>query len=242
HDAYGCHLDLAHCSPRGWLDKDVTIAEIAKYAGFCAQEFGADVDLWATENEPFLAVAVAGYFFGFGQRSVPPRANLDGDSTRAVTLALIEAHARMYDAVKAVQPNAKVGIVYNMQASAPKLANRKLDVQGAANVDYLMNDLFLDAVIKGDVDVNFDGTKMHRDDLANRMDFLGINYYARAVVDGLDSSIFPQFSPLMTFNPLTLEIDYAYPRGIYEVIMAAEKKYNHLPIYITETGATDPND
>jgi len=224
------------------VDSARTVKEIAKFAEFCAQEFGGEVDMWATENEPFLAVAVAGYFFGFGQRSVPPRANLDGDSTRAVTLALIEAHARMYDAVKAVHPSAKVGIVYNMQAAAPKLANRKLDVQGAANVDYLMNSLFLDAVIKGDVDMNFDGTKTHRDDLANRMDFLGINYYARAVVDGIDTSLFPQFSPLMTFNPLTLDIDYSYPKGIYEMIMSADKKYGHLPIYITETGVQDPND
>ena len=250
HDAYGCHLNLATCSPRGWIDKDVTVAEIAKYAGFCAREFGGEVDLWATENEPFLAVAVAGYFFGFGQRSVPPRINLDGDSTRLATLGLIEAHARMYDAVKANDTvdadgdgkPAQVGIVYNMQASVPKLANRKLDVQGSNNVLYLMDELFLDGVIKGDVDMNFDGTKTHRDDLANRMDFLGINYYARAVVDGLDSSIFPQFSPLLTFNPLTLDIDYAYPKGIYEVIMLAEQRYGHLPIYITETGAQDPTD
>src|SRR5262249_55631296 len=62
HDPYGCHLNLATCSPRGWMDSDRTIAEIAKYAGFCAREFGGEVDLWATENEPFLAVAVAGYF------------------------------------------------------------------------------------------------------------------------------------------------------------------------------------
>src|SRR5262249_35045608 len=101
HDAYGCHVDLAHCAPRGWLDHDTTVREIAKYAGFVAREFGGEVDLWATENEPFTAVAVAGYFSGFGQRSVPPGVGFDAQSTLAATLALIDAHARMYDAVKA---------------------------------------------------------------------------------------------------------------------------------------------
>jgi hypothetical protein len=32
HDALGCHLDLQHCSPRGWLDRETMVREIAKYA------------------------------------------------------------------------------------------------------------------------------------------------------------------------------------------------------------------
>ena len=43
HDAYGCHVDIANCSPRGWLDHDVILHEIAKYAGFVAKEFGGEV-------------------------------------------------------------------------------------------------------------------------------------------------------------------------------------------------------
>jgi beta-glucosidase/6-phospho-beta-glucosidase/beta-galactosidase len=248
HDAYGCHVDLAHCSPRGWLDGERTIGEIAKYAGFCAHEFGAEVDLWATENEPFLAVAVAGYFNGFGQRTVPPAVNLDAASTRAATLALIEAHARMVDAVRAADSvdadgdgrPARVGIVYNLQAVTPRVAGSDRDEQGAAHVRYLMNELFLNAVALGDLDENLDGNKVHRDDLAGRLDFLGVNYYSRVTVDGLDTSIFPQLSPLLTFNPLTLEIDPAYPRGLYEVLL--EVKQYGVPILVTETGVADPDD
>jgi len=53
HDGNACHQSLSTCTARGWLDKDRTVREIAKYAGFVAREFGAEVDLWATENEPF---------------------------------------------------------------------------------------------------------------------------------------------------------------------------------------------
>ena len=50
HDAYGCHVDLAGCSPRGWLDHDRIIAEMAKYAGFVGKEFGGEIDRYATLN------------------------------------------------------------------------------------------------------------------------------------------------------------------------------------------------
>ena len=248
HDPYGCHLNLATCSPRGWMDSDRTIAEIAKYAGFCAREFGGEVDLWATENEPFLAVAVAGYFADLGNRSVPPRVSLNGDAVRTVTRAMIEAHARMYDAVKANDTvdadgdgkPARVGIVYNLQAAAPSRPDSALDQQAARNVRYLMNEFYLNAVIKGDLDTMLDGTTVHRDDLAGRMDFLGINYYARVVVQGLKDSLFPSFTPLLTFNPLTVQTDYDYPRGIYEVLTFA-KSYG-VPLFITETGHEDAED
>jgi beta-glucosidase/6-phospho-beta-glucosidase/beta-galactosidase len=71
HDAIGCHLDLNACSPRGWLDRDRTIREIAKYAAFLGEEFGGEVDLWATQNEP-LAVAFPGYMSPGADRVNPP--------------------------------------------------------------------------------------------------------------------------------------------------------------------------
>ena len=83
HDAAGCHQDLAHCSPRGWLDREVTVREAAKYAGFAAREFGGEVDLWATLNEPFTAVILAGYLLPSADRTNPPGVTLkwdEGDS------------------------------------------------------------------------------------------------------------------------------------------------------------------
>ncbi|MBI4700805.1 MAG: glycoside hydrolase family 1 protein, partial [Deltaproteobacteria bacterium] len=75
HDGVGCHADLDGCQPRGWLDRERTVAEIAKYAGFCAAEFGGDVDRWATLNEPF-AIVLPGYIFPTADRSNPPAVSL----------------------------------------------------------------------------------------------------------------------------------------------------------------------
>jgi len=247
HDAYGCHVDIDHCSNRGWLDHDRMLREMAKYAGFVGQEFGGDVDLYATLNEPLTAVVLAGFLFQTPQRTNPPGVSLKNDYARAAMTTMIEAHARVYDAVHAADTQdadgdgvaAQVGIVYNLQAVGADSTD-PLDQTAATNLQYLEDQAFLDGVGKGDLDANLDGNPVHRDDLANRLDFLGINYYARTVVQGTPSSFLPKLSPLVTFDPLTLVYDYAYPKGIYEVIKFGQR-YG-VPMYITETGVADPND
>jgi len=248
HDAYGCHVNFAGCKARGWLDHDRILRESAKYAGFLGREFGAEVDDWATENEPFTAVIIAGYLFQTEQRTHPPAVVLEMEAARSVLVAEIEGHARMYDALKAADTidadgdgtAARVGTVYNVQAVAPTDPTSELDVQGAKNFDYLINRVFLNATVKGDLDANLDGHPIHRADLAGRMDFLGINYYARNIVPGSTKSFLPQLSPLMTFNVLTMEYDWNYPRGLYEVL-ASVKDYG-VPLMVTETGVEDSAD
>jgi beta-glucosidase/6-phospho-beta-glucosidase/beta-galactosidase len=248
HDAYGCHVALDKCTARGWLDHDKIIHEIAKYAGFVAKEFGGEVDLWATLNEPFTAVSVASYLMPSQTRSNPPGVSLRIPETRASVLTMMEAHARMYDAVKANDtvaasgngPAARVGCVYNMEAVTPNDPSESADVEAAKNLSYLLNEVFLNATINGDVDTAFDGKTIHRDDMAGRMDFLGVNYYARLVAQaGLN--LLPELSPLLTVSISSLtNQDYDYPKGIYEVITLARKW--KVPMFITETGFEDAND
>jgi len=249
HDASGCHFDLDKCTNRGWLDHDKILHEIAKYAGFVGKEFGGEVDLWATLNEPVTAVALAGYLIPSASRSNPPGVMLRIPETKAAINAMEEAHARMYDAVKASDtvsasgsgPAARVGTVYNMESVTPSDPNEPVDVEGAKNLSYLLNEVFLNATINGDVDANLDGTTTHRADMAGRMDFLGINYYARLVASGA-ASPFPTLSPLLKVSIGSLtNPDYDYPKGIYDCITLATKNWK-LPIYITETGYEDGMD
>ncbi|RMF18094.1 MAG: glycoside hydrolase family 1 protein, partial [Candidatus Dadabacteria bacterium] len=66
HDGAGCYKfvkdggDAFDCPRNGWLDRETILSEIAKYSAFAAAEFGGEVDLWATMNEPY-AVILAGY-------------------------------------------------------------------------------------------------------------------------------------------------------------------------------------
>ncbi len=249
HDGVGCHQDFRHCSPRGWVDKDTTVREIAKYAGFVAHEFGGEVDLWTTLNEP-MAVMMAGYVLPSPQRSNPPALFLHFKEFKIVMAAMIEAHARMVDAIRANDTvdadgdgvAAQVGVVYAMSPAAPKDPASKLDREAAANLFYLWNMVFLNATALGQFDANIDGHPVYRADLAGRMDFIGLNYYTRIVVSGLPFSIDPWFSPLLTFNPLTMNFNDVYPRGIYEMTSLIKERFG-LPVYITENNArSDPQD
>ncbi len=242
HDGVDCHNHLATCTRRGWLDRDRIVKEIAKYAGFCAKEFGAEVDLWATQNEPF-AVALPGYLLPSSERLNPPAVGFKFDEAKAVLIAMIEAHARMYDAVKANDTvdadkdgkSAVVGLVYSTSPVKGKTDSR-LDQRAATNVFYLYNTVFLDGVAKGDLDEDLDGTSVHRSDLAGRMDFLGINYYGRTTVSGTGAPSLPTLSPLTTFDPTNIAIFEDYPKGIYEIAKHIKDRYG-LPSYVTETGA-----
>jgi beta-galactosidase len=245
HDAHGCHLDLDHCSNRGWVDGDRIIPEISKYARFVATEFGADIDLYATLNEPLTAVVLVGYLFQTEARTNPPAVFFRTQEAKAAYRNMIVAHARMYDAVKSADTvdadgdgvAARIGIVYNLQSVAPEWPGDAQDERGAANMSYIMNQMFLDGVAKGDFDAEMDGHPVHRDDLAGRMDFLGVNYYARTIASGTPSSLFPEVSPLLTFNLISLTYDYDYPKGIYDVLMFA-RQYG-VPMIVTETGVSE---
>jgi beta-galactosidase len=208
HDAKGCHVNYATCTLKGWVDKARTVREAAKYAEFCAREFGAEVDWWATVNEP-LQNMVFGYLQPQAARSHPPAVLLQQKDAKAVFHALIDAHARMYDAVKQYDTvdadgdgaASYVGVVYPLVPIEPA---GPLDTQAATNLDYLWNRAYLNAVTLGHFDENLDGTTVLREDLVNRMDYVGVNWYGGLRVTGWPGSFLPDLSPLFTVNPLTM--------------------------------------
>ncbi len=242
HQPVACHEDLDACEHRGWLDRERIVREIAKYAGFVAREFGGEVDHWVTLNEP-MAVLLPGYLRPSGQRSNPPAVRGQFDATKTSLRAMIEAHARMYDAIEEGDTDdadddgrsAFTGLVYNLSPVRPADPDSELDQTAADNVFYLFNRVFLDAVIRGDLDADLDGEPSSRSDLEGRTDWIGINYYAETVVEGIDGSLLPSYSPLLTFNPLELQLEYDRPEGLYEIATFVDETYD-LPIIVTENG------
>lgn len=246
HDAAGCHVDFDNCSPRGWVDKDRSVREAAKYAGFCAQEFGGEVDTWATLNEP-LQNMVFGYLLPNEGRAHPPAVFLKQEAAKTVFQALIEAHARMYDAVKEGDTedadgdgvNSFVGVVYPLVPIEP--ADPVKDKEAARNVDYLWNHAFLNAVVSGNYDPLMDGKSIKREDLAGRMDYVGVNYYGGLHVEGTAKSTLPTLSPLFNVNPTALTETPNKPEKLAEFLRFINDDLG-MPVIITENGATDPDD
>lgn len=244
HNGKECNADLDACPNKGWADKNRILPAIALYSGYCAEEFGGEVDLWGTINEPF-AVVVAGYLLPTKDRTNPPGQAFKVDVAIQVAFNMMEAHAKMYDAVHEHDKidadddgiAARVGIVSNLAAVKPFDPSSEKDKIAAQHAQYVYNQAFLDATIKGDLDRNLDGTaEEHREDMKGRMDFIGINYYTKlpvksAIPIGGDSYKYLDFLP-------DSNLFANYPDGIYEVVKWASQ-YN-LPMIITENGTGDP--
>jgi beta-glucosidase/6-phospho-beta-glucosidase/beta-galactosidase len=235
HDAKACHDDLPTCAADGWVTKDRIVPLIALYAGWCAKEYGGQVDTWFTLNEPF-ATTVSGYLLPTADRSAPPGLFLNIDAAQQVMLNQIEGHAAMVDAVRANDAAdadgdgvaEQVGIVMNMVAIAPQGDDDALAVQHA---DYLYHALYLDAVTTGAWDDDLDGVPDRtRDDLAGRLDLLGINYYNKLTVN-LTAAPFSQL-PVFDFQ-FTYDNE-PYTDGLREVVERGRDW--GVPIWVTENG------
>jgi beta-glucosidase/6-phospho-beta-glucosidase/beta-galactosidase len=248
HDGAACHKDLARCERKGWADPAVIVPEIAKYAGFVAREFGAEVDHWMTLNEPFSAVVLPGYMLPNPSRSNPPGVRLRIKTAKIATRAMIEAHARMYDAVHAADAAdadfdgvaAEVGLVSVFFSVLPA-RDRPVDRAAADGLRHLMNEMFMDAVVHGALDENWDGKIVQRSDLKGRLDFVGLNYYVGLRVAGSRLAPFRWLSPFLRVGLTSHQIDDDYAPGISQVLGEAAERYR-LPIYVTETGVDQARD
>jgi beta-glucosidase/6-phospho-beta-glucosidase/beta-galactosidase len=260
HDGNACNVNLDDCIASGhggWADPDRgrIVNELTKYAQFLAEEYGGEVDRWATLNEPFSAVVVAGYLISSPSRSNPP--GLSGpfmrvDGAKTAATAMIEAHAHMYDVIKAFDKqdadgdgkNAEVGIVYPYSDIRPKDPSKPEDVKSAADAKYFFEDMFMDGVVLGRIDEQWDqapGAAPVRSDIAGRIDFIGVNYYF-----GFNAAPTPlagplQFiSPHFNFDPIN-GFDGNDPTGIEDTLVKLYAKYK-LPLYVTETGSVQDDE
>ena len=242
HDGKSCHADLDTCEDRGWMDRDRITTAIGLYAGFCGSEFGDDIDWWATENEP-LAIVLAGYLLPSPDRTNPPGVN-DADAAFQVFWNLIYGHAAMYDAVHAADvvdadgdgTPAMVGLVTNLVAIQGEDADE--DATAVEHANYVYNEAFLNGAVNGAVDADLDGVAELTDPvLADRMDWIGINYYTRITVATLASTLYDGYAWMDFFPTVFWE---EYPDGMYEVVAGASQ-YGR-PMMITENGTTPTDD
>jgi beta-galactosidase len=252
--------------PAGWLDAD-TADQFAKYAAYVAWKFGDLVDLWSPINEP-LVVATSGYVNLPGIPGGFPPGALNFKAVITAVLNMVRGNAAAHDAVKAWDRSdadrdgeaAQVGLVQNLVAFTPTDPTKSNDVLGTAHADYLFNRMFVNAAVRGEIDVNANGSiepgESHPE-LAGKADFIGVNYYLRARVTGLGVAITPVI-PVLDFVPTTgyrtpqnptapecpttcSELGWEiYPEGLRQVLGTAGG-YG-LPVYITENGIADSND
>ena len=222
--------------PTGWLDIK-TVINFARFAAYVAWKFDDLADEYSTMNEPNV---VHSNGFMWVKSGFPP-SYLNLEFSRRAMVNLIQAHARAYDAVKAISKK-PIGIIYANSSFTP-LTDR--DAKAVELAEYDSRWIFFDAIIKGELMGNV------RDDLKGRLDWIGVNYYSRTVVKLIGEKSYvgiPGYGYSCERNSVSPDgrpcSDTGwefYPEGLYDVIMKYWNRY-HLPIYVTENGIADSAD
>ncbi|MEJ5228729.1 MAG: beta-galactosidase BgaS [Pseudothermotoga sp.] len=226
----------------GWVN-DQTVVEFSKFAAYVAWKFDDLVDMYSTMNEPNV-VSQLGYIMS---RSGFPPSYFSYEMYMKSLLNQAQAHARAYDCIKSFSKK-PVGIIYS--ASVYESVNKDREIE--ENATYLMNYLFLDAIVFGKVFFQ------ERSDLKDKVDFIGVNYYTRTVIDRVPPINLGLFSLEWTIldgygyncpaggmskdsRPVSDFGWETYPEGLLKVLKAIYNRYK-LPVMVSENGVADCRD
>ncbi|MFE9254732.1 glycoside hydrolase family 1 protein [Streptomyces sp. NPDC006879] len=259
------HWDLpqSYEEEGGWPARD-TALRFADYATEVANALGDRVELWTTLNEPWCS-AFLGYASGV---HAPGRTDPVAALRAAHHLNL--AHGLGVGALRAVLPaTARIGISLNPSAVRPLTAARA-DLEARRQIDALANRVFTGPILRGGYPADLKADTAALTDwsfvqgtdertIHQPIDFLGINYYAPALVsagppDGAgrgegvrgdghgasphspwpaaDSVVFHQ--PPGELTEMGWSVD---PTGLYDLLMQYAGEAPGLPLLVSENGA-----
>jgi beta-galactosidase len=266
HDPITSRATNAKKGPLGYADPRFPI-EFAKFAAYIAKNFGDLVDTWSTFNEPSV-VTESGFLTRKGK--FPPGIfNFKAYKNAMINIA--QAHflayhvIKKFDKVKAYPSSeapASVGIIHNVVPPYPLNTAKKSDIDASRVVHYLHNAWIPNSIVNGWIDLDFD-LKQESGEIyekyKGKLDWMGINYYSRAVVKGKFNILkplipFPAYPVLvkgygfectpdsqsLAGRPTTNFGWEIYPEGIVEAVKLM-KNYN-VPLMITENGIADRDD
>jgi beta-glucosidase len=232
------HWDLPqHLQDRGgWLNRE-TSYRFADYADLMSRELAGQVDAWATLNEPWCSA-----FLGHGNGHHAPGYSSLRYATQAMHHLLL-GHGLALPALRANESSSMKGIVANVGAFSPA-TNSAADVDAAYLGHTFHNQWVLDPLLKGrypnDLFRLWPGTEplsldSDLETIAQKIDFLGINYYFRTVVRADDKGGFVEAAPTgVERTAMGWEV---YPQGLRDLLIDFKARYTNLPpLYITENG------
>ena len=222
----------------GWLNPD-SPHWFADYAEVLFRALGDRVRLWITINEPWV-VAHCGYLQGV---HAPGHRNLY--QAPMVSIHLLQSHALAVAAFRACC-DGRIGIALNLEPQYPA-TQHPADVAAAQRREAYVNRQYLDPLLLGRYPpelARLFGEAWPRDADARiatargSLDFLGINYYTRAVVRAEPRSVPERAAPVPPASaPRTAMGWEIHPQGLADVFAELRHRAPTLPLYITENGA-----
>lgn len=237
------HWDLPQAlqDKGGWASRD-TAEYFAQYARVIFSELGDRVSNWITHNEPWV-VSFLGNAFGEHAPGIK-------DYKTAIKVAhnLLLSHGLAVKEFRNLEIEGEIGITLNLSpiysASESDEDKRAADIK-----DLFLNRWFLDPIFKGNYPKELKeeyqkeyGVPFIKDNdmeiIQEEIDFLGINYYSRNVVEYNSKSDILKFDSIKIEDAEHTAMDWEiYPDGLYELLHRINEQYTNKPLYITENGA-----
>jgi beta-glucosidase len=216
----------------GWAHRD-TVHRFVDYAQGIYARLGNRMAAVTTHNEPWV-IAQLGHEAGIFAPGLKSRA-----TALQVSHHLLVSHGLALQALRAAGCQSQLGMVLNLSpfhaatASAADMARTRLE-------DGLLLRWYMDALFKGQYPpdvldhVGADAPRIEVGDMqtiTTPMDYLGVNYYTRAVV-----SAGTPWDNARSGLPLTDMGWEIYPAGLTELLVRLHQDYPVPPLHIHENG------
>jgi beta-glucosidase len=243
------HWDLPQAleDQGGWPNRD-TADRFADYAEIMAKAPGDRVANWIIFNEPKTFTGV-GYWQG---RHAPGRREPLAFLRATHTVNLAQGQA--FHAMKTVNAHLKLGSAFDVAPMFPATQSYA-DISAAERWHKFQNLWFVNTALHGRYPDGVLPTNQQSSLLDFRpgdekkmrapFDFIGLNYYTPWVVKhapdgngvpGLNTD--GEWAAMLGTHPKT-DIGWdIYPQGFYDILMRMAHETGHLPIEITENGAS----
>ena len=227
-------VTLHHFSHPQWWEAKGGFADRANaphFVRYCERVFEVlsdRVETWVTINEPTV-FSTMGYTLGMfppGHRSLR--------ATLRVMRNLLLAHADVYQALKKIRPEIRIGIAKNVTLFDPKNRWSPIDWPLARLLEWFWNGAWRSGVENG---------RMFFGDVSaakGTLDFVGLNYYTHVLVGPASVSLLKMKFPKRAHEVAT---EFGYPMYAEGLRRALDWLAPlGLPIEITENGVADAND
>lgn len=227
----------------GWMNPDIA-NWFADYAALIGRRFGNRLHAIATINEPWC-IAWLGHFLG---RHAPGYRDV-----RAAARAMhnvLNAHGTAIAALRA-EGASRLGIVLNLEKSEPATDSAE-DRRAAELGDGIFNRWYLGGLFKAAYPDDMlaalerylpHGWQDQMQTVSAKLDWLGINYYSRALYAADPER--PVF-PIRTVDGPLPKSDLGweiYPDGLRALLERVSRDYaGQLPLYVTENGMSETDD
>ena len=225
----------------GWPSRD-TVEAFVEFTEVVVSRLGDRVTNWITQNEPWVVS-----WLGYGLGVHAPGRTSDADALAAAHHVLL-AHGRAAKVLRREAPGAQIGVTVDLYPVYP-LTDSDADIAAARLMDGSRNRWFLEPLLglgyPSDMLGHYERNLPQIEDgdmrtIAAPLDFLGVNYYSRAVVRAGEDPAVPVAVDLDGVERTDMGWE-VYPHGLTDLLVRLHRDYELPGVYITENGAAYPD-